>query len=71
MDFRKKNLATLTEVYGSAVLSVQMVRKWCREFHEGRCEMHDESRTGRPKVVVDESVNMIGVLLDEDCCLRL
>ncbi len=61
----------MTEVYGSDVMSIQMVRKWCREFHDGRGEMHDESRTGYPKVVMDKSVNTIRTVLNEDHCLTL
>ncbi len=56
----------LTEVYCSEIMSVQMVRKWCREFCEGRCKVHDESHTGHPTVVMDESVNTIRALLNED-----
>ncbi len=43
-----------------------MVRKWCRAFHKGRCKEHNESHTGYPKVMTDESVNTIRVLLNED-----
>ncbi len=49
----------LTEVYGNEVTSIQMVRKWFREFCKGRCEVHDKSHTGRSKVVMDELVNTI------------
>ncbi len=48
-----------------------MVRKWCQEFHEVWRKVHNESRTGHPKVVVDESVNTIRVLLNEDRRLTL
>ncbi len=61
----------LTEVYGSEIMSVQMAKMWCREFCEGRCKMHDESHTGHPKVVMDESVNTIRTLLNEDYRLTL
>ncbi len=61
----------LTEVHGSDVMSIQMVRKWCREFRVGRYEVLDESYTARPKVVMDESINTIRVLLDEDRHLTL
>ncbi len=33
--------------------------------------MYDKSRTGCPKVVIDESVNMIRTLLNIDRCLTL
>ncbi len=56
----------LAKVYGSDIMSIRMARKWAREFCEGRCEVHDESRTGHPKVVTDESINTIHTLLNED-----
>ncbi len=61
----------LTEVYGSGILSVQMVRKWCRELHERRRKLHDESCTCRPKVVMDKSVDTICTLLNKDGHLTL
>ncbi len=61
----------LTNVYGGNIMSVQMVEKWCQEFCKGRCEVQDKSRTGCPKVVADESVNTIRVLLNKDRRLTL
>ncbi len=61
----------LTEVHGSDVMSLQMLRKWCQEFHKGWCKVHDELHTGCPRVVTDESVNTIRALLNEDRCLIL
>ncbi len=52
----------LTEVYGSDIMSIQMVRKWCREFHNGW--------PGCIKVVMDESVNLIRTL-QKNCRLTL
>ncbi len=53
---------------------------WCHErtdgeevvlrVHRGWCEVHDESLTGHPKVVTDESVNTIRALLNKDRRLR-
>ena len=28
--------------------------KWCREFSEGRTDVHDEQRSGRPSLISDE-----------------
>ncbi len=58
----------LTEVYDGYVMSVQMMKKWCLEFCEGRHEGHDELCTGRLKVVIDKSVNTICMLLNKDRC---
>lgn len=38
----------LSAVYGTGVMTVQHVRKWCREFENGRVSVLDEQRTGRP-----------------------
>ena len=32
----------------------QNATKWCREFSEGRTEVHDEQRSGRPSLISDE-----------------
>ncbi len=53
------------EVYGSDVMSVQMVRKWSWELCEGQCEVHDELQTGCWKVVMDKSVNTNRTLLKD------
>lgn len=39
-------------------MSVRHVRKWCREFRDGRKEVHDEERSGRPPVT-DAGVEMV------------
>jgi transposase len=36
-------------------MSVQHVRKWCREFKDGHTDVHDEQRSGRPSVS-DETI---------------
>ncbi|GLV40064.1 hypothetical protein CBL_02949 [Carabus blaptoides fortunei] len=40
----------LVEVYGEKCMDVKNVRKWCREFSEGRENVHDEQRSGRPSL---------------------
>jgi len=37
-------------VYGN-VTNRQNVRKWCHEFSEGRTDVHDEQRNGRPSLI--------------------
>jgi len=37
-------------VYGE-VMNRQNVTKWCREFSEGRTDIHDEQRSGRPSLI--------------------
>jgi len=32
----------------------QNVTKWCREFSEGRTDVHDEQRSGRQSLISDD-----------------
>jgi transposase len=45
-------------VYGK-VMNRQKVTKWCREFSEGRTDVHDEQRSGRPSLISDELLREI------------
>lgn len=38
----------LTSVYGERCMSLQMVRKWVEQFKNGRVDVHDLQRSGRP-----------------------
>ncbi|UYV78207.1 hypothetical protein LAZ67_16000481 [Cordylochernes scorpioides] len=40
----------LVEAYGEMCMDIKNVRKWCREFNEGRINVHDEQRSGRPSL---------------------
>jgi len=40
----------IVSVYGN-IMNRQNVTKWCRHFSEGRTNVHDEQRTGRPSVI--------------------
>ncbi|GBN96570.1 hypothetical protein AVEN_208380-1 [Araneus ventricosus] len=43
----------LVEIYGENVMTDGMFRKWVRQFNDGRTNVHDEARSGRPSVVND------------------
>jgi len=43
----------IVAVYGN-VMNRQKVTKWCREFCEGRTDVHDEQRSGRPSLISDD-----------------
>jgi len=45
-------------VYGN-VMNRQNVTKWCREFSEGRTDVHDEQRSGRPSLISDDLLQEI------------
>ncbi|UYV63879.1 hypothetical protein LAZ67_2005879 [Cordylochernes scorpioides] len=56
----KKNSAKdihteLCQVYEKGCMSSGMVRRWVREFKNGRTDVHDEPRAGRPSVS-DETI---------------
>jgi histone-lysine N-methyltransferase SETMAR len=43
----------LVTVYGANVMTVQHVRKWCREFDSGRVNVMGEQRSGQPSTSAD------------------
>ncbi|GBN90611.1 hypothetical protein AVEN_49684-1 [Araneus ventricosus] len=38
----------LVEIYGENIMTDGMVGKWVRQFNDGRANVHDEARSGRP-----------------------
>lgn len=49
----------LCSVYGENIMSYTAVKKWCQLFREGRTNVHDEKRSGRPSVITDDLVEKI------------
>ena len=45
-------------VYGN-VVNRQNVTKWCREFSEGRTDVQNEQRSGRPSLISDDLLQEI------------
>jgi len=43
-----------------------MVRKWVRMFNEGRENVHDEARSGRPSLVNDDLVRKVNESVRDD-----
>ena len=43
----------LVAVYGEYVMNAAIVRKWCKIFRNGRTDVHDVERSGRPSVITD------------------
>jgi [histone H3]-lysine36 N-dimethyltransferase SETMAR len=56
----------LVEIYGVLVMSDGMVRKWVRQFNNGRTDVHDEARSGRPSVVNDGLVAQVNEKIREN-----
>ncbi|GFX84979.1 HTH_48 domain-containing protein [Trichonephila clavipes] len=49
----------ISEVYGENIMSDGMVRKWVRAFKDGRTNVHDEERSGRPSVITHELIQKV------------
>ncbi|GFV35689.1 histone-lysine N-methyltransferase SETMAR [Trichonephila clavipes] len=56
----------ICEVYGQNAMSDSMVRRWVRQFNEGRSEVHDEERSGRPSLITEELVHAIDEKIKEN-----
>ncbi|GBN08951.1 hypothetical protein AVEN_87341-1 [Araneus ventricosus] len=56
----------LVEIYGENVMTDGMVRKWVRQFKDGRTNVHDEARSGRPSVVNDGLVAKVNEKIREN-----
>jgi len=49
----------LCDVCGEHAMSSSMVRRWVRLFNEGRENVHDDLRSGRPSVVNEDLVRAV------------
>lgn len=56
----------ISEVYGENIMSDGMVRKWVRAFKDGRTNIHDEERSGRPSVITDELIQKVDCKVKEN-----
>ncbi|GBN33015.1 hypothetical protein AVEN_101090-2 [Araneus ventricosus] len=56
----------LVENYGENVMTDGMVRQWVREFNDGRTNVLDEARSGRPSVVKDGLVAKVNEKIREN-----
>lgn len=54
------------ETYGPDVMTRSKVFKWVKEFKEGRTDTHDEERSGRPSVVLEELVQQVNEKIRSD-----
>jgi transposase len=58
-------------VYGQIVMSEGTVRQWCRMLKDGRTNVHDEERSGRPSVVNDDLVQSVDQKICERWCFTI
>ncbi|GBL91666.1 hypothetical protein AVEN_71320-1 [Araneus ventricosus] len=56
----------LVEIYGENVMTDGMVRKWVQQFNNGRTNVHEEARSGRPPVVNDGLVAKVNEKIREN-----
>ena len=56
----------ICQVYGDNAMSDGMVRKCVRMFNEGRENVHDEARSGRPSLVNDDLVRKVNDRVRDD-----
>jgi len=56
----------ICQVYGDNAMSDGTVRKWVRLFNEGRENVHDEARSGRPYLLNDDLVRKINERVRDD-----
>uniref|UniRef100_A0A1B6DDI6 Mos1 transposase HTH domain-containing protein n=1 Tax=Clastoptera arizonana TaxID=38151 RepID=A0A1B6DDI6_9HEMI len=56
----------LCAVYGPNIMSEDVVRQWVRFFKDGRTNVHDEERSGRPSLVSDDLLNKVNEKLCEN-----
>ena len=50
---RAAEIRQIREVYGENIMSDEMARKWARAFKDGRTNVLDVERSGRPSVITD------------------
>ena len=56
----------ICQVYGDNAMSDGMVRKWVRMFNEGRENVRDEARSGRPSLMNDDLVRKVNERVRDD-----
>jgi len=56
----------LVAVYGEHVMNAASVRKWCAMFRNGRTDVHDSERTGRPSVVTEAWKKKVNRIIREN-----
>ena len=56
----------ICQVYGDNGKSDGTVRKWVRMFNEGRENVHNEGRSGRPSLVNDDLVRNVNERVHDD-----
>ena len=53
-------------VYGEHVMNAAIVRKWCTMFRNGRTDIHDAERSGRPSLITDALKQKVNRIIREN-----
>ena len=56
----------LVAVYGEHVLNAASVRKWCTMFRNGRTDIQDAERSGRPSVITNAFKQKVNRIIREN-----
>ena len=56
----------LVAVYDEHVMNAASVRKWCIMFTNGRTDVHDAERSGRPSVITDALKQKVNRIIREN-----
>ena len=56
----------LVAVYGEHVMNAASIRKWCIMFTNGRTDVHDAERSGRPSVITDALRQKVNRIIQEN-----
>jgi len=56
----------LVAAYGEHVMNATSVRKWCTMFRNGRTDVHDAGRSGRPSVITDAIKQKVNRIIREN-----
>lgn len=56
----------LFEVNGNKTITEGGVRQWCIRFKDGRTNVHDEGKSGRPSILTDELVDNVNAKIREN-----
>jgi len=56
----------IVEVYGEHVMNTASVRKWFTVFRNGRTDVHDAERSGRPSVITDALKQKVNGIIREN-----
>ena len=56
----------LVAVYGEHVMNAASVRKWCTVVRDGRTDVHDAERSGRPSAITDALKQKVNRIIREN-----